>query len=119
MGKKGGRPKKVEKHSRQVSVRLTEAQFQALRTRAVGSSVSAYIRSAALSGNRQAIRIPALNRDAWIELSRTAANLNQLTHHANQGHWGTLDELAGALSALSRKLDRVRHALIGGHHGNR
>jgi hypothetical protein len=56
---------------------------------------------------------------AWAELARTAANLNQLTLHANQGHFDYSEKFALALVNVSRTLKAVREGLIGGDRGNR
>ena len=52
---------------------------------------------------------PEVNRAAWLELSRSASNLNQLAHHLNS--------IGGAESAdvpqIMAELARFRAALIG------
>ena len=50
--------------------------------------------------------IPQLNADAWVELSRASANLNQLARHLNSG--GAADA-----EAIRRELEEFRSALIG------
>lgn len=54
--------------------------------------------------------IPELNREAWAELARLAANINQLAHHANaSGELGQLVEL----QAVARQVAALRLQLIG------
>jgi len=50
---------------------------------------------------------PELNRSAWRELARAAANLNQLAHHANGAGIETLD-----IDAIARELAQFRLALL-------
>ncbi|MGB9620460.1 MAG: plasmid mobilization relaxosome protein MobC, partial [Armatimonadota bacterium] len=71
-----------------------------------------YLRTAALS--QLPPSIPAINREAWVELSRFGANLNQIARHLNEGQSpsdcaGLRDQIAACL----RTLADVRRALIG------
>lgn len=86
--KTGGRPpkKRMEKHHRVVSTKLTELQFYAIRKRAIqaGVPLSNYIRQAVIRGEI----IPRLTRqDAEVirQLAGEANNLNQLARKANAG----------------------------------
>jgi len=66
-------------------VRLNDAELarlDALRE-PVHMQRGEYLRAAAL--HRLPPSIPAVNRQAWVELARTAANLNQLAHRLNAG----------------------------------
>lgn len=63
-----------------------------------------YVRKAALK--HLPPQIPAINREAWTELARVGANLNQLSKVHNQG--GELDPVE-----LNRVLADVRAALLG------
>ncbi len=66
---------------------LSPEELATLRERAARTktpALSAYIRQAAL-GRAPAQAIPTVNQQAYRELARLAANLNQVAHHLNQG----------------------------------
>lgn len=115
---KGGRPTAAEPRSRYLNIRLTEAELARLRDKAAGARLSDFARRRLL-GKGDVRPIPAINQLAWERLARTAANLNQLTHHANVGHFSHSEKFARALVRLSDDLKEVRERLIGGEHGNR
>ena len=115
---KSGRPKAVERRSRHLNIRLTETEYAKLRETAGSIKISDYARRRLL-GKTVPRSVPQINRAAWEELARTAANLNQLTHHANQGPFAHSEELAQVLVRLSHTLKTVREGLIGGGHGHR
>lgn len=81
------------------------------RARAAGLPVRQFIREAALS-SRIIAAPPVANTKAWRDLAPVAANLNQLTRHAN-----TTGELAAdlpqVLEHLARQVDELRAVLIG------
>jgi hypothetical protein len=62
--------------------------------------------------------VPELNRDAWSELARLAANLNQLSRAANSGNMAACKLLPSTLARLSEQVRLVRLALIGDHDEN-
>ena len=69
--------------------------------------VAAHMRKAALG--TQPSRIPEINRQAWSELSRVAANLNQYQRAINEGRaGGPID-----LSDLRASVDALRNELLG------
>jgi hypothetical protein len=95
-----------------VSVRLNGdelAQLDAQRA-PVRMKRGEYLRAAAL--HQLPPTIPPLNADAWVELSRSAANLNQLARRANAGDLVDMRELAACLAAF-------RAALIGADRSDR
>ncbi|WP_146134886.1 plasmid mobilization protein [Donghicola tyrosinivorans] len=114
----GGRPKAVERRSRHLNIRLTEAEYAKLRGTSGSLKISAYARRRLL-GKTVSRSVPQINQLAWEELARTTANLNQLTLHANQGHFAHSEEFAQVLVRLSHTLKTVREGLIGGKHGHR
>ncbi|MEC9197247.1 MAG: plasmid mobilization relaxosome protein MobC [Pseudomonadota bacterium] len=116
--KKGGRPKAAETRSRHLNIRLTEAELARLRDKAAGAQLSDFARRRLL-GKGVVRPIPEINQLAWEQLARTAANLNQLTHHANVGHFPHSEKFARVLVRLSDDLEEVRERLIGGEHGDR
>ena len=81
-----------------------------------------YLRAAAL--HRLPPTIPAANREQWAELARTAANLNQIARHLNEGQRGDGErigkalglQLSAELANCLRLLVLVRGDLIGVKH---
>lgn len=97
---------------RRLSVYVTETEYQALekQAQAVGMKVPAYLRETAFK--RIPKSVPKLNQEAWAQLSKSAANLNQIAHRLNafeQGDRGTMPEL----QELRESLANFRLALIG------
>lgn len=117
-GNKGGRPKVAVRRCKHLNIRLTEVEYDRLRRNAGNLKLSAYARRRLLGQSLPKV-IPQINQVAWEELARTAANLNQLALHANQGHFDHSEKFALALVNVSRTLKEVREGLIGGGHGNR
>ena len=72
--------------NRYQTFRLTEREASELvdHARASGHSVSQLVRMRALGQAAPRAAAPEVNRGAYQELARTAANLNQLAHHLNQ-----------------------------------
>jgi uncharacterized protein YndB with AHSA1/START domain len=101
-----------EKREHTVSVRLNPDELTRLDQArgTVGMQRGEYLRAAAL--HRLPPTIPALNREAWAALSRSAANLNQIAHRLNLADQ---DERAVAPSTtdVARVLADFRRALIG------
>lgn len=94
----------ADKRRHSVSVRLNDAELarlDALRE-PVRMQRGEYLRAAAL--HRLPPSIPAVNRQAWAELARTAANLNQLAHRLNAGETLALDEVRAAVDDFRRRL---------------
>lgn len=75
----------------------------------VGLGLSAFIREAALG---KPIKIlPTISAQRWGELARTAANLNQLLHHLNEGRAHNVD--AALIAHLLDEVQSLRSELIG------
>ncbi len=66
-----------------VPVRFEPSEHLFLKQAAGGLALSEYIRRAALGKRRLRRRIPAINREAYLELSRLSSNLNQLARACN------------------------------------
>lgn len=101
----------ADKRRHSVSVRLNDAELarlDALRE-PVHMQRGEYLRAAAL--HRLPPSIPAVNRQAWVELARTAANLKQLAHRLNAGETPALSEVRAAVDELRRRLIGVSHDL--------
>ena len=71
--------------SKRLSVYVTEDEFSELTRRAklVSMRTPAYLRECALE--RLPPTVPELNQKAWLELSKSAANLNQIAKALNHG----------------------------------
>lgn len=111
-----GRPKVApENIRRSVSVRLNGNEWASIRRKAdaVGMTPTAWMRRAALSLAPLRAVVPAVNRKAYAELARLAANLNQITRAANEGRVS----LSPVLFKLLRKeVQQLRLELLGVHH---
>lgn len=114
----------ADKRGHTVSVRLNDAELARLDSRrdAVRMQRGEYLRAAAL--HRLPPTIPSVNREHWAELARTAANLNQIARHLNEGQRGEGErigealalELSAQLANCLRMLILVRGDLIGVKH---
>jgi len=101
-------------------VRLS-AEDHAAITRLAGAadvSVAEFLRRRGL-GCAVRAPVPAINRQAWTALARSAANINQLAHHLNEnritGQAGTVDAavLRAELRRLYGHIAALRRLLIG------
>ncbi len=102
-------------HMIAVKVTLEERALLEARATAAGLNVGVYVRAMGL-GRRVVGVVPEVNREAWGELARTTANLNQIAAHLNGG--GRFDErgtprVAQAIDAVRGELSLLRRALIG------
>ena len=86
---KGGRPKidPAAVRSLNLSVRLSPAEYAALRERAdqLGMKPGQFLRQAGLTRRLPPPPVPAVNREEWAKLGQLANNINQLTRRANAG----------------------------------
>lgn len=106
MGKRGPAPIAAEKRRTQrISVYLTADEASTL-TQAAGGwrQLPAYLRNAGMRRYRNTPTIPEVNVQAWRELARTTANLNQLAYQLNAGGDVTLDEARAEVERLRAKL---------------
>ncbi len=102
-----------------ISVRVNGAERAELERRRAATGLremGAYLRAAVLARHPPRAVVPEINRCAWQELARTAANVNQLTAHLNGG--GRLDatgtaRLAIVLEDLRGEVEALRLALLG------
>ena len=111
-------PDQRRRHS--VGVYLTDAERQQLEALAIPGGTAGmselgirrrlarHLRSAGLESAPP--QIPAINREAWAELSRLAGNLNQQQRAINEGRAtpGPVD-----LAELRASVDALRRELIG------
>ncbi len=106
-----------ERRGHMIAVKVTPAERAVLaeRAAAAGLDVGVYVRAMGL-GRRIVGVVPTVNREAWAELARTTANVNQIAAHLNGG--GRFDErgtprVAQALDTVRGELERLRTVLIG------
>ncbi|WP_157888372.1 plasmid mobilization protein [Neptunicoccus sediminis] len=117
---KGGRPRVKNKRDHQITVRLTGSEHRKLQQATSGRSIAALVRDRLLGLSKETgPQVPLVNRQAWIDLSRTASNLNQMCYRLNTGGRPEVDRILPLLSLLQRNLEQVRAGLIGGGHGHR
>ncbi len=95
-----------------VSCRLTDEELATLDARRGKVRRGEWLRLAALSKPPRIV--PELNRAAWVDLARSASNLNQITHAINSGSISSAGDLASVLDDLRHDLDALRLAMIGG-----
>lgn len=95
-----------------VSCRLTDEELAILDARRGKVRRGEWLRLSALSKPPRVV--PELNRAAWVDLARSASNLNQITHAMNSGSLPSSGDLASVLADLRHDLDALRLAMIGG-----
>jgi len=100
----------TEKRRHTISVRLNDIELAMLDSRREGVRMQRgeYLRAAAL--HRIPPTIPKINREAWVDLARTAANLNQIAYRLNAGDaLPSLADIRVTLEAFRRDLIGVKH----------
>jgi len=106
--RRGGRPRKAaeDRRTERVPLYLTPVERAELERRTAMTGwrdVGAYVRRAIMAQRPPRATVPQLNVQAWGELARTAANLNQLTRYLNEG--GQLD--AATAARLGLEVERL------------
>lgn len=109
-GWRSGRPKLSERDRRThtVSARFNPAELHHLDvlSASVGLRRGEFLRVAALESVPPTI--PELNKHAWIKLSKSAANLNQLARHINEnGVQSDITEISNMLAYFRQILIEV------------
>ncbi len=100
-----------QRRSTTIGIRFTlvERLTLQMKAQAAGCTVTRLIRTAALDLELQPpVVVPAINREAWLELARLAASLKGSLWRTNSD-----ERLASELRNMSRKLDEVRAQLRG------
>lgn len=90
------------KRTRCVSVRMNVSELAELDGKRGRIPRGEWMRFA--SENKLPPTIPAINQDAWIELSRAAGNLNQVSRKLNSGDEVDVAELRQILADFRLKL---------------
>ncbi len=105
--RRGQPPKpRSERRTHCVSVRLSIAELADLDERRGPYTRGRWMRMAALS--QVPPTIPVVNREAWLELSRAAANLNQLARHLNEGAQSDTERIMSELREFRAALLGIR-----------
>lgn len=96
-----------ERRNHCVSVRLNKHELDLLDARRSNFERGEWLRMAAI--DQLPCSIPPVNREAWIELARLAANLNQFQASINAGRASGypsnfLEEVVAQVKALRRDL---------------
>lgn len=111
---RGGRPRvdETEARKRTIGVRVNGTEMDTLQRKAdsVGLPLSQWLRLVALSRYVPRPLVPEINREAYAELAKLAANLNQLTRAA---HGGRAVVPFPLLKATHDILKKLRLALLG------
>lgn len=114
--RRGGRKPLPENERRciriQPSFTVAEMDEVEQRAEALGVDVAEWLRIAALGATVKSV--PSVNRVAYAELSRLAANLNQLAARANST--GVMDEaeVISTAKATHAAVQSLRAELLGG-----
>ena len=111
---KGGRPPLPddERRNHRVEFWLNDAEFADLiyLCEQSGMSKGELVRSLIFKKPIRWMKIPAINRQAYAELGRIGANVNQLSRSANT--YGYSDQ-AGELAELHQIIQQIRRELLG------
>ncbi len=102
-----------------ISVRVNAREYAALAARRDAAGIKemgAFLRMAVLAQQPPRAVVPAVNREAWRDLARTASNLNHLTAHLNAGNLhnpGGTAQIEAVLATLTAEVRQLRLALLG------
>lgn len=113
--RRGGRPRLENPRSDQVMVRLTPEEKLTLETIAGPGGIAEYLRSVGLGQSPRIKRqVPAVNTEAWRDLSRTLSNLNQVAAAINAGQVHVVgDGLRDLLQQVTEQVVALRASLLG------
>jgi hypothetical protein len=92
----------AERRTYPISCALTCEEIAKLDAQRGGMGRGAYLREAAF-GNPPPV-VPAINKEAWVDLSRSASNLNQIARRLNSGDALKVDEILIALASFRSRL---------------
>ncbi|MCH2065910.1 MAG: MobC family plasmid mobilization relaxosome protein [Shimia sp.] len=113
--RRGGRPKSEDPRADQICIRLTQSEKSDLESRAGAGNLGDFIRAQIFGRKvRNPDTVPAINREAWIELAPLAANLNQIAHHLNAGKSVAPDHIQDIIEQTCELLTEVRVGLLTG-----
>lgn len=123
----GGRNPRIKntKSLRVVTFKATEEEHRALKALAsdAGLTVSDLIRLKVLRCKvKRPVNVPKVNIEVYRALARSAANLNQMTRHLNEGRVRGEDRsisknaLRGTLKTMYKRIQELRQLIIGGEY---
>lgn len=105
--RKNGRPRLLPEERRAYSIRpgFNSHEFTILEERAesAGIDLSEFVRRLAL--NQQFHSLPAINRDALVQLARIGQNLNQLARIANAE--GSVQPIKDSIGGIKSELEKI------------
>lgn len=109
---RGKKIKPDQKRTKSISSRLSDEEFAIFEQlcKETGLEGGVYIRSVILGDvYKLPARVPELNREAWLKLSKLSANLNQYQKAINQGIAtsyppGMLEEIRELVEELRARL---------------
>jgi len=109
------RPKSDNPRVHSIGFKLTKDEFEKLKglARARHITLGEFSRTKALSGKLPPPPVNPLNKEAWIALSKTASNLNQLTRQLNSRDQVKYTELTDTIDQLSKEVKHLRLNLMG------
>lgn len=101
----------MEKRIKEIKIRLTESEYQALKERKTKTRLAEWLRELALNQQPKKQYIP-IDPALLYELNRIGNNLNQITRHLNSHNGQPLNmvKVAAALRAIEQELKAVRNA---------
>lgn len=95
-----------EKRKHPITCRLTDAELSLANQRRGALTCGEWMRRGALASIPPTI--PALNREAWIELARLSSNLNQIAKRLNQTGKMEVSKVKEEVEALRRAILNVQ-----------
>ncbi len=112
---RGGRPPLPDDERRCIRVQpaFTLSEFDIIeeKAKALGIDVSEWLRMSSLGDTIK--QVPSINRIAYSDLSRLAANLNQLAARANSTNILNADAVITAANSALEMTQKLRLELIG------
>ena len=92
-----------------ISVRLNKEELIMLNSRRGNLKQGEFLRMAAIDQLPKIV--PELNKEAWVELSRVASNLNQIAHKLNMGEYVDAVEIRLIFAQFREKIIGIDAAL--------
>ena len=85
-----------------ISVRLNKEELDMLNSRRGALKQGEFLRMAAIDQLPKIV--PQLNKEAWVELSRVASNLNQIAHKLNMNECVDAGEIRQVFADFRQKI---------------
>ena len=100
----------LEKRTKEIKLRLTEAEYEALMQKKDGALAS-WVRQVALGEEiRAKVKPPNIDPNLLRQLAAIGNNLNQIARNINSGAWGANDSLKiiHRLVSIEQSLEALR-----------